>query len=853
MRKLIQRPRKIRASFQDLCYRPRVTVLESRALPSFFAPFSMDTGSNPKAVAIGDFNDDGIPDLAVANSISRDVSILLGNDDGSFQPSHNYSAGASPIAVAVGDFNGDGIPDLAVANSADARTNNLSVLLGNGDGSFQAPRSFPAGAYPDAIAVGDFNGDGVLDVAVTDGGTTPYQVRVLLGAGDGSFQPAQSLAAPNRPQALAVGDFNGDGALDLVTANDTAGSVSVFLGNGDGSFQPDRTFAAGSYPHGVTVGDFNGDGIADLAVADEGTNPSFQDGRVSVLLGNGDGSFQPAQSFAAGSRSYAVVAGDFNGDGISDLAVANFDSGTVSILLGNGDGSFQAAQDFAAGSYAASLATADFNNDSLSDLAVENFGGVAVLLSNGDGSFPTPSSFPAGTGPEAVAVADFNGDGIPDLAVADSGSSFGHGSGAVLLNNGNGTFQPPLTFATGAFPTSIAVGDFNGDGIPDLVTTDTSHNTVRVQLGNGDGSFQTGPDIAAGSSVASVAVGDFNGDGIPDLAVTNDLLGGSTASILLGNGDGSFQPPRSFRAGFSASGVAVGDFNGDGILDLAVGNYFDVECFSVLLGNGDGTFQAPRTYDAIGSPDTLTVADFNGDGHPDLALATSVGIVVLLNNGDGTFGTAQRVSTVGSDVAVGDFNGDSLPDLAVVYAGGVRVLLGNGDGTFQTLPMSYLAGTIPTAAAVADFNGDGWPDLAVANRNSNDVSLLLNDTHWLTALGGPLPHGRHPAPVRAATAGFERIADAWSEIRENAAGCPQDSHDFPYPQAPTARTDVSPRMNQSLALGRRSITQEVVDSEGQHAIDQGQRRKGWPLAVNGSGLLLGAGRQPDFRDDPTDG
>ncbi len=849
MRTSSQRPSRIRASFQDLRYCPRVTVLESRALPSFFAPFSMDTGSNPKAVAVGDFNGDGIPDLAVANLNSGDVSILLGNGDGSFQPAHNYAAGAVPVALAVGDFTGNGILDLAVANNADARTGGVSVLLGNGDGSFQAPRGFPAGAYPDAIAVGDFSGNGVLDIAVTDGGMTPYQVRVLLGAGDGSFQPAQSFAArQNRPEALAVGDFNGDGALDLVTANNAADSVSVYLGNGDGSFQPERTFAAGSSPHGVTVGDFNGDGIADLAVAD-----ATSLGTVSVLLGNGDGSFQPSQSFAAGGRSYAVAAGDFTGAGVADLAVANLDSGTVSVLLGNGDGSFQTAQDFAAGSYAAFLAMADFNNDGFADLAVVNFGGVAVLLNNGDGSFPTPSSFPAGPGPGAVAVADFNGDGLPDLAVADFGSSLGHGSGAVLLNNGDGTLQAPLTFATGAYPASIAVADFNGDGIPDLVTTDSSHDTVRVLLGNGDGTFQTGRDLAAGSSVRSLAVADFNGDGIPDLAVTNDLLGGSTASILLGNGDGSFQPPRGFAAGFSASGVAVGDFNGDGIPDLAVGNYFDVECLSVLLGNGDGTFQAPRSYDAIGRPQIVTVGDFNGDGHPDLALATGASIVVLLNNGDGTFGAAQRVSTVGADVAVADVNDDGIPDLVVVYAGGVRVLLGNGDGTFQPLPMSYRAGTIPTAAAVADFNGDGWPDLAVANRNSNDVSLLLNDAHWPTAPGGPHAQGRHPAAVRATTAGLERVANAWSGILTNAAGCPQDSHESHYPQAPTSLTDVSPRMDQSPALGRGRITQEVVDAGRQPAIDHGQRRKGWPAALNGSGLLLGAGRQPDFGEDPVAG
>ena len=284
------------------------------------------------------------------------MSILLGNGDGTFQAAQNYAAGSDPASVAVGDFNGDGILDLAVADAGDFFGNGtgVSILLGNGDGSFQAVQTYAAGLDSSSVAVADFNGDGILDLALANPFNSGGTVSVLLGNGDGSFQAAQVYAVDPNPVAVVAADLNGDGVTDLVVAcaggaANPGSTVDVLLGNGDGTFQAAQSYAAGPSPSFVAVADFNGDGIPDLAVADGGV--ALQPGgAVSVLLGNGDGTFQTAQSYTVPSSAHAVAVADVNGDGIADLAVSQ-DSG-VSVLLGNGDGTFQNPQNYyAAGPY----------------------------------------------------------------------------------------------------------------------------------------------------------------------------------------------------------------------------------------------------------------------------------------------------------------------------------------------------------------------------------------------------------------------------------------------------------------------------------------------------------------------
>jgi hypothetical protein len=390
--------------------------------------------------------------------------------------------------VAVGDFNGDGNPDLVVAHGS----NNVSVLLGNGDGTFQGAQNFAVGSEPLSVAVGDFdgrhyaNGSPILDLAVANKGSNT--VSVLLGNGDGTFQPAINFSTGRQPFSVAVRDLNGDGKPDLATVNLFSGTVSVLLGNGDGTFQTAHDFAVGINPFSIAVGDFNGDGKLDLATGSLTVN------NVSVLLGNGDGTFSTPQTFATDRPPQSVAVGDFNGDGKLDLAAAKDESGTVSVLLGNGDGTFQTTHDFSVGL------------DNLS-----------------------------------IAVGDLNGDGKPDLATVSGGSS---GKFSVLLGNGDGTFQTTQTFAAGATPFSVALADFNGDGKPDLATANGADNTVSVLLNQ----FATTTTVSGpASSTYGQAVtytATVTSDGGPATGGTVTFLDGNTpispALPLDANGQASF-------------------------------------------------------------------------------------------------------------------------------------------------------------------------------------------------------------------------------------------------------------------------------------------------------------------------
>jgi hypothetical protein len=323
----------------------------------------------------------------------------------------DFNSPGENIYVVAADFNGDGKLDLAVTEFG---SSSVRILLGNGDGTFQSFQTYPA-CHAHGLASGDFNGDGILDLAVADAGCG--QVSILLGNGDGTFTEGGSFStgggATFAPYSVAVGDFNSDGKLDLVTANELINKASVLLGNGDGTFQSHVDYDTGVDSRQVATGDFNGDGRLDLAV-------SSSEG-VSVLLGKGEGNFQSQTLYPLWStlNPYLVFA-HLDTDGKLDLAVANT-AGSVSILLGNGDGSFQSSVPYATGGFSATVIAADFNGDGILDLATGNYydANVAILLGNGDGTFRPQINYPAAYGARGLVAADFNGDGRLDLAVAN--------------------------------------------------------------------------------------------------------------------------------------------------------------------------------------------------------------------------------------------------------------------------------------------------------------------------------------------------------------------------------------------------------------------------------------------------
>ena len=372
-----------------------------------------------------------------------------------FAPPTNYPVGNGPSSVAVGDFNGDGIPDLAIANN---NSNDITILLGNGDGTFRLFGTFTAGGLPNAINAGDFNGDGILDLAVAN--ATTNNVSILLGNGDGSFAPPVNYATGSSPYSAELADFNGDGILDIVTANFGSNTVSVLLGNGDGTFQAAVNYAVGTNPAEVAIGDYNGDGAPDLAVVNEA-------GTVTILLNNGDGTFHTGGTLTVGAGSQSVFAADLNGDGALDLVTANLRANTVSVLFGNGDGTFKPQVTFAVGAGPAEVAVDDFNGDGNLDIVTANSTGnnVSVLLGNGDGTFQAPQSYPAGAGAFFVVTADLNFDGAPDLIVANSTAN----TVSILINIANaplarsggslradGSAQPDATLGTAATPLTSA-------------------------------------------------------------------------------------------------------------------------------------------------------------------------------------------------------------------------------------------------------------------------------------------------------------------------------------------------------------------------------------------------------------
>jgi hypothetical protein len=380
----------------------KVELLEARHLLSFLPQVPYPAGSSPLAVTVADLTGSGVQDLITANTEGDSVSVLLGNGDGTFGPPADFAAGQAPWSVAVADFNGDGIPDLAVADLLPYPTGTVTILLGNGDGSFKNAGAYPVEINPRSVVAADFNGDGLVDLAVDN--TASQTISVLLGNGDGTFQAAQDYAV-GFSFHVAVGDLNGDGICDLVAANAGSNNVSVLLGNGDGTFQAAVNYAAGSYPFAVAIGDVNNDGIPDLVTANELGND------VSVLLGNGDGSFQRPVDNAVGNAPLSVALGDFNNDGNLDLAVA--DSGTiggaaaVSVLLGNGDGTFQPVVNSAVDGHPYSVAVGDFNGDGFADLVTANSisNNVSVFLNAADWG---PSALPGGRLPAAVFPATAN-------------------------------------------------------------------------------------------------------------------------------------------------------------------------------------------------------------------------------------------------------------------------------------------------------------------------------------------------------------------------------------------------------------------------------------------------------------
>jgi hypothetical protein len=545
-------------------------------------------------------------------------------------------------------------------------------------------------------------------------------VLLACGAGARAQTPATFLEprhfGSGTAQAIAIGDFNRDGAQDAATVGP---ELTIYLGDGHGSFT--AMPAIGISGFAIVTADFNGDGAPDLAVAGASG--------LLVLLGNGDGTFRAPVPYPAVLSGLAT--GDFNGDGIADIAAVG--NQQVQVFFGSASGALQAGpitSSVCTASPSASL-SADFNGDGKVDLATTCAYEVNVLFGHGDGTFAKPIQYKvAEFSVSALVGADFNGDGALDLACA------GGTEVSVLLNNGKGKFTVSAPIKFRQTLNTLAVADWNGDGIPDLLAGGTG--IAAVLPGRGDGSFAYGQQYVLAYAANALAVADFNGDGVPDVASANGPATYTSAppqppfTVMLGAGHGKFQSSRAFDAASVPNGIAVGDFNHDGNPDVAISNYSGVydspSTIAVLLGDGKGGLGIPASYPAD-KPVAIAVGDVNSDGNPDLVFFGDNGGVVgtLPGNGDGTFAAAVYspcgcTAGLGTSLVLADFNGDGKLDVAVTSGGGVAILLGNGNGTFQH-PMFF--GLVdPLAIAVADFNNDGHPDLLLSGTS---VDIILGN------------------------------------------------------------------------------------------------------------------------------
>jgi hypothetical protein len=831
-------------------------------------------GEGPSGVVAIDADADGRDDVVVVLANEDEVMLLRGGGAGAPARGPRFATGDGPHSLLAGDVDGDGTGDLVVVNFNSA---DLSILLGRPEGGFRPEhrQTFLPGAIRDdldagafhSLALADFDRDGWNDLVVAH----RQGLALLRGHGDGSFTVLGQIQAGDLPFSVVAGDFDADGHIDLVTSNIASDDIVFLRGHGDGTFEALSGVPAGISPRGLAAGDLDGDGVLDLVTGNQYSGDPLDSyaGDVSVLLGLGDGGFRPAVRYRTGRVSTWVALGDFDEDGVPDIAAANAVSGDVSVLLGAGDGTFGAPSTVRIGVSPSGLLVLDRNDDGHLDLVSTGPAGIAFVEGTGDGGFLTHATHPLIVEPTRVAAADLNGDGRQDLIVAGRERHLETADVAILPGRGGGGFDAPVNLDITAFSnglSDIAVADFNDDGQGDYAVADGSR-LVGIVIGRGRWEYGPATWINTGWSPLALASADFNGDGWPDLAVAHHSEDG--VLILLGRGDGGFEPGTRLPATDSFHDVVADDLDGDGRIDLAVfGTEYTLAAgyraiAEVYGGKGDGLFDGPVVLGLADEPYAAAGGDINGDGLVDLVVASWFGITPLINRGglDFTLGVLSPARSM-IDIVTADFTRDGIADAAVLslQLEVVSVFPGAADGTLGQEERS-VGGRAVVGFAAGDFDGDGAPDLVTANRGLRDafvgsrpdVSVLLNRAQAPNQ--APIAVAQAPAVVECASwsGATLRLDGTASHDPDAASGGTDESMEFTWYENYGAPTQVAlgsgAVADVTLGLGGHEITLLVTDRTGASAtaalviIVQDTTPPSLALALSSPGILW----PPDHR------
>jgi len=637
-----------------------------------FSPL-VPIGAGGPSLAVGDFNGDGFADLA--GSRVSGVVIYMGHGDGTFAPVHPEALFGGSAEIAAGDLNGDGLSDLAAAVGF-----GVQPLLGQPNGTFVRPGGLTIPATLKRVALADFNGDGKDDLAYTVSFCCPqgYMVGMARSAGDGSFSGGTSFSGSGTPGAIVVGDVDADGFADVAMhAFTTTWSLNAYFSAGTGtSFtQVGPLPTAGD---GLSIGDLDGDGRPDLVTS--------RSGFLAVLVHTGPRLFAALPEVRTATNF--SVTGDFDADGLQDLVLLDRDNAAY---LGHGDGTIDRFR-IDAGDLPTAVATADLDENGDPDLVAVTMGlnpHVSVVAGHGDGSFATRVDYPIASQPDSVTVCDVDGDGHQDVASMSRPNAPGVLS--VLYGAGDGTLMPAVTLAgLGSYPDGLRCADLNRDGRGDLVYFDLDASPVSVVLGREDRAVGPETHYTGGSVNRFVEVGDVNEDGFADLVVGGDGLG-----YLAGNGQGTFGPMQGISADTAIRGGALGDFDRNGHVDLAIAQSSPAQA-AVLFGNGAGGFAPAQVIGTTDNPSSIIATDLNRDGWPDIAVSDRGQehyLSLNLGIGGGAFGQQTRYA-LGHDAThldFADFDHDGAPDIAASTSEGLAVLQNR-------------------APALPDLDGDGIAD-----------------------------------------------------------------------------------------------------------------------------------------------